>query len=162
VKNLRATVDYAKLLSSDSLADEQPANDPKAGEGGGEVKKPEVGDLVQWEKDGTLRLEAPRRVRAIQDGELSSWIFLEGSDTGIPMGEITMVEKAVKPLVPPVLLEPKLSASEREWLRGPLSKETSYRLFVTGELASRELGKLIKLLQAQKAVLEDDDEEDQS
>lgn len=47
---------------------------------------------------------------------------------------------------------------EREWLRGPLSKLVTYRLFVSGDLGSRELGKLIKLLEAQKLVLDDDDE----
>lgn len=47
---------------------------------------------------------------------------------------------------------------EREWLRGPLSKQVSYRLVVSGDMGSREIGKLIKLLEAQKAVLEDDDD----
>ena len=48
-------------------------------------------------------------------------------------------------------------ASEREWLRGSLSKEARYRLIVSGELGPKEIGKLIKLLQAQQAVLSDDD-----
>lgn len=47
---------------------------------------------------------------------------------------------------------------EREWLRGPLSRGTSYRLMVSGDMGPRQLGKLIKLLQAQQAVLEDDDD----
>lgn len=49
---------------------------------------------------------------------------------------------------------------EREWLRGPLSKEVKYRLVVAGDMGPREIGKLIKILEAQKAVLEDDDGED--
>jgi hypothetical protein len=52
-----------------------------------------------------------------------------------------------------------LAKTEREWLRGLLSKETSYRLVVSGDLGPKEIGKLIKLLEAQKAVLSDDDEE---
>jgi hypothetical protein len=48
--------------------------------------------------------------------------------------------------------------NEREWLRGPLSKEASYRLIVSGDLGPKEIGKLIKLLEAQQAVLLDDDE----
>jgi len=52
-----------------------------------------------------------------------------------------------------------LAKAEREWLRGPLSKETTYRPIVSGELGPKEIGKLIKMLQAQKAVLSDDDDE---
>lgn len=49
-------------------------------------------------------------------------------------------------------------SSEREWLRGPLSRDVGYRLIVSGDMGAKELGKLIKLLEAQKAVLDDDDE----
>lgn len=59
--------------------------------------------------------------------------------------------------MPPNMLE---GAQEREWLRGPLSKATSYRLLVNGELGPREIGKLIRLLEAQKAVLDDDEDSD--
>jgi hypothetical protein len=45
---------------------------------------------------------------------------------------------------------------EREYLRGLLSREASYRLLVSGDIGPKELGKMIKLLQAQKAILEDD------
>ncbi|WP_341207573.1 hypothetical protein [uncultured Sphingomonas sp.] len=50
-------------------------------------------------------------------------------------------------------------ADEREWLRGPLSRTASYRLIVSGDMGPREIGKLIKLLEAQKAVLDDEEEE---
>ncbi len=46
--------------------------------------------------------------------------------------------------------------NEKEWLRGPLSKQVSYRIMVIGELGPREIGKLIKVLQAQQEILEDD------
>ena len=50
---------------------------------------------------------------------------------------------------------------EREWLRGPLSKDVRYWLVVAGELGAKEIGKLIKFLKAQQSVLsEDDDSED--
>lgn len=52
-----------------------------------------------------------------------------------------------------------IDATEREWLRGPLSREVSYRLIVSGDMGAKALGKLIKLLEAQRAVLEDDDED---
>lgn len=157
LKNFRDTISYAKLLeSSEAKADEKPLGSNNPGLGGG--VRPEVGDTIQWESGGVLKLEAPRRVRAIQE----DWVFVEGSETGIPMSETTVMEraKALAP-APPVLPETspiiRTSAAEREWLRGPLSKETNYRLIVTGELGSREIGKLIKLLEAQKLVLDDDE-----
>jgi hypothetical protein len=56
----------------------------------------------------------------------------------------------------------RLPAGEREWLRGPLSKEASYRLIVAGDLGPKEIGKLIKLLKAQQAVLSDEGEDDET
>lgn len=53
-----------------------------------------------------------------------------------------------------------LASGEREWLRGPLSREISYRLIVNGDMGPKQIGKLIKLLEAQKAVLDDEDDDD--
>ncbi|WP_413989840.1 hypothetical protein ACMDCR_28520 [Labrys okinawensis] len=55
-----------------------------------------------------------------------------------------------------------IDGNEREWIRGPLSRGSSYRLIVSGDLGPKEIGKLIKLLQAQKAVLDDDDDEERA
>jgi hypothetical protein len=51
-------------------------------------KTPAVGDTVQWESQGVLQFSAPRRVRALtDDGE---WAFVDGSDTGLPVKELTV------------------------------------------------------------------------
>lgn len=47
--------------------------------------------------------------------------------------------------------------TERAWLSGPLSKELRYRILVSGEIGPKEIGKLIKILEAQKAILTDED-----
>jgi hypothetical protein len=39
-----------------------------------------------------------------------------------------------------------------------ISRETSYRLIVSGDLGPKETGKLIKLLKVQRAVLSNDDD----
>lgn len=131
-------------------------------------QKAEVGDLIQWESNGVLAFATPKRVRAVQQHEGADWVFVDGSETGIPMSEVLVEQKVPpavpKPLMPPTLMEAptaalRPSSGEREWLRGPLSKDSNYRLIVSGELGPKELGKLIKLLEAQKAVLSDDDEE---
>jgi hypothetical protein len=159
IKNLRANIAFAKLLESDNATGEVDQEKDK-NQDSVEVK---VGDIVQWEPGGIQQFDPPRRVRGITDHEGSAWVFVEGSETGISVSELTVVGQAPKgaaPLLPEVVKAATLLQGEREWLRGPLSKDASYRLFVTGELASRELGKLIKLLKAQKSVLDDDEDEE--
>ena len=64
--------------------------------------------------------------------------------------------------------EPNLSAApishaavifeegEVEWMRNKVGGSTNVRLLVNGEMGPKEIGKLIKILEAQKSVLEDD------
>lgn len=126
----------------------------------------EVGDIVQWESNNVLQFEKPKRVRAIQQHEGNDWIFVDGSETGIPMNEAILEGRATpnQAIIPPTLSEMgntsiKIAQTERELLRGPLSKGSSYRLIVLGDLGPKELKKLIKLLEAQCSVLIDDEEE---
>ncbi len=63
-----------------------------------------IGDLIQWEFGGALQLPEPRRVRAVSDD--GQWVFIEQSETGIPMDEVIVDQKGVAPKVvpkPPVL-----------------------------------------------------------
>jgi hypothetical protein len=56
--------------------------------------------------------------------------------------------------------EASATGHERPWrLEVGEVKETSYRLIVSGEFGPKEIGKLIKMLQAQKAILSDDEDE---
>lgn len=139
---------------------------PVGGEG---AKSPEVifggarvGDLIQWEAQGELRLEKPMRVRLVTDN--GQWVAVEGSETGIPMSEVIVQERAAAPpvQVPRFALErePETLAAadgEEEWIRTDLGSDTKVRLIVKGEMGPKQIGKLIKLLQAQQAVLSDDD-----
>lgn len=163
------TIDYAGLADSDKServdSEETGRKDPPPAAA-------VVGDLVQVDIGGTLQLEKPARVRAVREHDGEAWIFVEGSETGIPMSQVVIEargasEGAKQPSPPPTLPLDKapstegalrLQASEREWLRGPLSRGTEYRLIVSGDLGPKEIGKLIKLLEAQKEVLADDEE----
>lgn len=62
---------------------------------------------------------------------------------------------AAGPIAPSVLISP---TGETEWMRGNLSKTTSFRILLTGEISAKQVSKLIRLLEAQKEVLEDDDD----
>lgn len=136
------------------------------------VPKPEtvfggakLGDLVQWESGGALQMEKPMRVRAISDD--GQWVAVEGSETGIPMSEVIVEERAsATPPAPPIFKlreapssEEQVRLSESEWMRNKVGKTTTVILSVSGgEMGAREIGKLIKLLEAQRAVLADEDE----
>jgi hypothetical protein len=126
-----------------------------------------VGDLVQWESGGALQMEKPMRVRAVsEDGQ---WVAVEGSETGIPMSEVIVEERAPSTVTPPVFKfsqeqpasEEKVRQGEVEWISNLVGRDTKVRLLVSGgEMGAKEIGKLIKLLEAQRAVLADEDEDD--
>lgn len=63
-----------------------------------------AGDLIQWESGGALQFETPHRVRWVsEDG---AWLAVEGSDTGIPMSQVTVEQAAPPkpPLIPPACI----------------------------------------------------------
>lgn len=132
-----------------------------------ETPQVEIGDLVQWESNGVLQFASPRRVIAKQEHEGHWWAQVDGSATGVLLDELILVAKAVTPPVKPPIFATQTTlstttastaptAGEEEWLRGRLSKETNYRLLITGEMGSKEIARLIKLLEAQKQVLDED------
>lgn len=128
-----------------------------------------VGDFVQWEANGVLQLEKPMRVRLVSsDGQ---YVAVDGSETGIPMDQIIVERRAPEgrpqpPMFPMGIGElsmhdAALAVGETEWIANRVGKDTKVRLLVSGgEMGAKEIGKLIKLLKAQQAVLSDDDEDE--
>jgi len=121
---------------------------------------PNVGDLVQWETGGVLNFPHPIAVRAVSDD--GRWVFVDGSETGVPTSEVTVEkpagdDRSLPPKLPlPNLGDGKEEAGEVEWMRSPLTPETSIRLMVRGEIGPREIARLIRLLETQKLILEED------
>jgi len=127
-----------------------------------------VGDMVQWESQGALQFNTPLRVRHVHnDGQ---WVFVEGSKSGIPMSEVIVQERGATagesfrktPPTFPVEQGPGHSepaTEEIEWMRIRLGNDTNVRLLAKGEMGPKEIGKLIRLLKAQRAVLLDEDDE---
>jgi len=124
-----------------------------------------VGDLIQWESQGVLQFEQPRRVRAVhEDGQ---WVAVEGSQTGIRMSEVIVQERGrqgggdVPPQFPPEDRRDDVQpqAGEVEWMRNRVGTDTNVRLLVKGDMGPKEIKKLIRLLEAQRAVLMDDEDD---
>jgi hypothetical protein len=124
-----------------------------------------VGDLIQWEIDGALQMEKPMRVRLVTD---DGWVAVEGSETGIPMDQVIVEERAPAASVPAPMFkladtpnERNVRTEETEWMRNKVGKSTTVSLLVSGgDMGAKEIGKLIKLLEAQQSVLDDDEDDD--
>ncbi|WP_320196740.1 hypothetical protein RMR10_013225 [Agrobacterium rosae] len=152
-----------ELQASTSSATQQPDTPDSVALSDGQAEKfggAKIGDLIQWESQGVLQFTRPLRVRYITDD--GKWVGVEGSQTGIPMSEVIVESVAVKNIQPPTfpvdeIKTPPSPLGETDWMRFRVGPETNVRLLVTGHLGPREISRLIKLLEAQKMVLEDDD-----
>lgn len=120
----------------------------------------QLGDLVQWESQGVLRLEKPKRVRWISEDR--NWLAVSDSTTGIPMTEVIVQERAgitppapLPPEVPPLPSPPPKEEppSAGTDLRFKLGKGLVVKVSSPEELGADELDKLVILLQAQSAAL---------
>jgi hypothetical protein len=67
-------------------------SDSEGAEGGkpAALGKAQVGDFVEVEIGGTLITPKPVRVRAVMD---DAWVFVEGSETGIEMDSVTVIDR---------------------------------------------------------------------
>ena len=84
-----------------------------------------------------------------------------GGYSGEPTPEVHHLEAQSISTAQPQLGTPALQSrpsGEFEWMRNQLGKNTAIRIVASGDMGPKEIGRLIKLLEAQKAVL--DDEED--
>lgn len=86
-----------------------------------------------------------------QDGK---WVFVEGSQTGIPMAEVIVQERGSGATQPPMLPLEEDERSGGTDLRFKLGKGIVVKVTSPEELGADELGKLVKLLEAQKLALE--------
>jgi hypothetical protein len=113
-------------------------------------------------------IRAYRETRELVDAESGGYDSGLSEPESEPMQAVINAAPAAPPPAvaaapSPIALAPAASLvaqeGEREWIRGPLSRGTSYRLVVSGDMGPREIGKLIKLLEAQQAILSDDDDD---
>ncbi|ODA67898.1 hypothetical protein A7A08_01065 [Methyloligella halotolerans] len=115
-----------------------------------------VGDYVQWESQGVLQFRQPKRVRWVSDD--GDWVAVDGSNTGIPMSEIS-IEKPphdARPPTPPAV-EDVQQVGFTEWFRAKVGADKLITINYKGkdDIGPREIEKMIAILEAQKAALEE-------
>ncbi|GEM_PF-2568199 len=87
VQDFRDTLEFAGLSDINMVDSKQSQNGS-----GGQSVLPQVGDYVQWESNGQIQFEA-KRIRGLSPDSL--WAFVDGSDTGLPIEELTIVNTEV-------------------------------------------------------------------
>ena len=98
------TIAYAGLSNSDKLMDN--------GEIKGDSTFPlgiSVGDNVKWECGGVIQFDS-RRVTEI--AKTKDYVFVEGSSTGIPIQEVTIVETNKDAKAPPIVVTPPIRPAQ--------------------------------------------------
>lgn len=86
----------------------------------------------------------------------------QANEQGVDMSEALVLERRNPPPPPtPTHVPTRTEAGEIEWMRNPLGRDKSVRVLATGTMGSKDIAKLIKLLEAQMAILDDDDEGDE-
>lgn len=93
VQDLKDTLEFSGLSDLSALDSEEEGESET--DGSSEWVRPRVGDLVQWESQGILKLPSPKRVAALSDD--GSHAFLEGSMTGVPISELIIEERPAAP-----------------------------------------------------------------
>lgn len=91
VADYKKTIEFSGLANEDKTEKNEDIPPPPS------VK---VGDYVQWTSAGVDQFSVPRRVLEIV-GDAGEWARVEGSDTGIPMSELTIQKTAEATKTPP-------------------------------------------------------------
>lgn len=91
IAGYKQSMNFSKIAHIDGSDDEEDDKIPA-----------EIGDLVQWESGGILQFPTARRViKFSEDGEFA---HVEGSNTGLPIDELEVIERAAdqrRPHMPP-------------------------------------------------------------
>jgi len=131
IRAFKETLDFA------NLPDEKVIESEYKETGGEQPPAIKIGDFVQWESGGQIQFEA-KRVRALSTDGL--WAFVDGSDTGLPIEELTIV--SVDSIEKPVGLHigfvaPKPPGNEKPAHLSAAPKMRSYSWALSGDFNAR-------------------------
>lgn len=84
---------YKKSLNFSGMVQSPDADEPDT-----EIESPAIGNYIQWESQGVLQFPQPMKVKSVDEEQ--GYLFVEGSQTGVPIGE-TFIEEFIPPSTPP-------------------------------------------------------------
>jgi hypothetical protein len=123
----------------------------KRGRRHGKRLEPQVGDYVQWTSDGVDQFKPARKVRQIQDQH--AWV--DGSQTGIPISEVTVAEPPAPIPVAKLTTPAKFAPSDQESDGNEISVLVTPqgRLQISADLDVKGLGRLKRMLEQYEQIL---------
>ena len=123
----------------------------KRGHRHGKGPAPQVGDYVQWTSDGVDQFKPARKVTQIQDRH----VWIDGSQTGIPISEVTVVEPPAPIPVATLTTPAKSGPSDKEGDGNEISVLVTPqgRLQISADLDVKGIGKLKQMLEQYEQIL---------
>lgn len=162
VRIFRDTVCFAKLNGATPEIGVVPKSE--------DAVAPKIGDLVQWLSGDAWQFDKPKRVRAISED--SAWVFVDGSEVGVPADECEVLEPAripeanetrhFAPTLPLDTNSPTLAISPVAGKENIKILLDAGRLQVTASVDRQGLKRLQKRLAAFDALLDEEEKEDSS
>ncbi len=132
VRDFKDTLEFSGLSDLGAIESRQKQN-----QDGGQAATPQIGDYVRWELNGQIQFEA-KRIRGLSPDGL--WAFVDGSDTGLSVEELTIVnaEAIEKPAehAGKGFIVPKPNA-ERPTILSPTPKMRSYSWALSGDFNAK-------------------------
>ena len=90
VRIYKSTILYANSFNSSGSRVAPGVDTPNNGNGKDPPPVVRVGSYIQWTSQGVDQFPAPLPVEGVSDD--GRWVFVEGSQTGVPMSELTVQE----------------------------------------------------------------------
>jgi len=143
------------------------------GEGDKDPIRVPVGAKIQWTSAGVDQFQEPALVLGTSDD--GKWLFTDQGKAAVPIEGVTIVEEPADELGKPpempahllsALQARKAAAAElpkgHEVLTSGKLKSGSFEVRVTGEITAADISRIRKMLEAQEAILRDDEADTKS
>jgi hypothetical protein len=139
------------MYSHQSKGRKGPTGKSKRGHRHGKGPAPQVGEYVQWTSDGVDQFRPARKVTQIQD----RYVWVDGSQTGVPLSEVTVVEPPAPIPVATLTTPAKSGLLDKEGDGNEISVLVTPqgRLQISADLDVKGLGKLKQMLERYEQIL---------
>lgn len=116
IKDYRNSLAFAGMIDRDEDEEESEADNAD------EL----IGQLVQWESQGVLQFDPPRRVTGISEDR--EYAYIEGSRSGVLISELKVVKQSPESRHPPENPQFKESSAQKESASTPAHNEEIFSL----------------------------------
>jgi len=146
VREYKGTIGFAKLSADDKIESDDT-----------EERQVKLGDFVQWTSGGVDQFPTPQQVLSTND----DWAFVEGSETGVPMSELTVQappagiagQAATHPATPPVNPHYKPPMQAGPTITFPLPNDNAIEIRLKKPVSEKDFNRIQQLVELSKDSL---------